>query len=259
MLRLVALLALICMASPAPLAAQATGMLRGTVRNEANADGMQDVLVRVNETGQETRTGLNGGFEFARVRPGTYLLTIHALGFAAFQTTIAVTAGEVSTADISLSARPIELDEVLASADRSFSAASSRTVRAFDLVVRPVRSAQDLLQLAPGLVTAQHAGGGKAEQIFLRGFDADHGTDVAIAVDGVPVNMVSHGHGQGYADMHFVIPDVIDRIDVNKGSYTTEWGNFAIAGAVSFTTRDHLDANMVRGEAGEFGTSNVTA
>ena len=92
-------------------------------------------------------------------------------------------------------------------AERPFSAASSRSVRQLDLRLRPVRSSQEILQLAPGLVIAQHGGGGKAEQIFLRGFDADHGTDVAISADGIPVNMVSHGHGQGYADLHFLIPE----------------------------------------------------
>ena len=254
-----ALCALLVVVLALPAAGQEPGSIRGMVRSEANGEGLPDVLIRVNETGHETRTGVNGGFEFARIRAGRYTLSVRALGFAMFEQSIDVVAGQQASIEIRLSARPIELDEVLASADRSFSTASSRTVRAFDLVVRPVRSAQDLLQLAPGLVTAQHAGGGKAEQIFLRGFDADHGTDVAIAVDGVPVNMVSHGHGQGYADMHFVIPDVIERIDVNKGPYTTEWGNFATAGAVSFATRDHLDRNVMRGEAGAFGTGMVTA
>lgn len=242
-----------------PVAAQAPGGVRGEVRNEANGKGVAEVVVRIEGTGQETRTGVSGGFAFARVRPGSYTIVVNALGFAAVEKVIDVMAGQATTIDIELTARPIELDEVLASADRSFSAASSRTVRAFDLAVRTVRSAQDLLQLAPGLVTAQHAGGGKAEQIFLRGFDADHGTDVAISVDGVPVNMVSHGHGQGYADLHFVIPHLIERIDVSKGPYNTRWGNFATAGAISFTTKDHLDGNMVRGEMGAFGTGTITA
>ena len=88
----------------------------------------------------------------------------------------------------------IHLDEILVKGDRAYSTASSRSIREFDLNVRPIGTAQDMLQLAPGLVIAQHAGGGKAEQI--RGFDADHGTDIAISTDGIPVNMVSHGHGQ---------------------------------------------------------------
>lgn len=108
----------------------------------------------------------------------------------------------------------IELDKILVTGERAYSTASSRLIREFDLNIRPVNTAQDMLQLAPGVVIAQHAGGGKAEQIFLRGFDADHGTDVAISSDGIPVNMVSHGHGQGYADLHFAIPELVDAIDV---------------------------------------------
>lgn len=124
----------------------------------------------------------------------------------------------------------IHLGEMLVQADRATSAASAQTVREFDLQIRPRASAQQILQLAPGLVIAQHAGGGKAEQIFLRGFDCDHGTDVAISVDGMPVNMVSHGHGQGYADLHFLIPETVEGMEVAKGPYaaspsfsTTPW------------------------------------
>ena len=111
----------------------------------------------------------------------------------------------------------------------------------------------------PGLVIAQHAGGGKAEQIFLRGFDADHGTDVAISVDGSPVNMVSHGHGQGYADLHFLIPEVVDRIDVRKGPYDARDGDFATAGAVVFQTRDRIDRQVVGARGGSFGTRRALA
>ena len=79
-----------------------------------------------------------------------------------------------------------------------------------DIQSNPVNSSQEILRKIPGLVIGQHAGGGKAEQIFLRGFDNDHGTDINISVDGIPVNMVSHAHGQGYADLHFLIPETIE-------------------------------------------------
>ena len=93
------------------------------------------------------------------------------------------------------------------------------TILAIDLKTNPVKSSQEILQKIPGLFIAQHAGGGKAEQIFLRGFDIDHGTDISIAVDGMPVNMVSHAHGQGYADLHFLIPETLANIDFGKGPY----------------------------------------
>jgi hypothetical protein len=117
-----------------------------------------------------------------------------------------------------------------------------------------VNSAQDLLRLVPGLFIAQHAGGGKAEQIFLRGFDSDHGTDFAVFIDGMPVNMVSHAHGQGYADFHFVIPETVDKLKVNKGPYSAKFGDFATSGAGEFFTRDAISKNEVKVEFGMFDT-----
>jgi len=76
---------------------------------------------------------------------------------------------------------------------------------------------QDILRVTPGLVLVQHSGGGKANQYFLRGFDVDHGTDLALSIDGIPINMVSHAHGQGYSDTNFIIPEVVERVEVTKG------------------------------------------
>ena len=123
-----------------------------------------------------------------------------------------------------------------------------------DVQVNPVSSSQEILTKVPGLVIGQHAGGGKAEQIFLRGFDIDHGTDIAISMDGMPVNMVSHAHGQGYADLHFIIPEVIDKIKFGKGSYYADKGNFSTAGYVDFKTKDHLEQSIIKVEGGQFHT-----
>jgi len=122
------------------------------------------------------------------------------------------------------------------------------------LATNPVNSSQEILRQIPGLFIGQHAGGGKAEQIFLRGFDIDHGTDIRIGVDGIPVNMVSHAHGQGYADLHFLIPETIDKINFGKGPYYTQQGNFATAGYVNFKTKEKLDHSMVGVEYGRFNT-----
>src|SRR6185503_3697100 len=112
---------------------------------------------------------------------------------------------------IPLSRQRIDLKEVIISP--AFSNNSFHTLSAIDLNIRPFNSSQDLMRLVPGLFIAQHMGGGKAEQIFVRGFDADHGTDLAVSVDGMPVNMVSHIHGQGYADLHFLIPETVSVYD----------------------------------------------
>lgn len=145
-------------------------------------------------------------------------------------------------------------DSVTVTAARPYSAASDARFRAADFALRPRSSAQDMLRAVPGLIIAQHAGGGKAEQIFLRGFDADHGTDVNISVDGAPVNMVSHGHGQGYADLHFIIPETIEQVDVVKGPYFARYGDLTTAGAVTFITADSLKENLVKLEGGQFDT-----
>lgn len=135
----------------------------------------------------------------------------------------------------------------------------SGTISKIDLNIRPVNSAQELLRYIPGLFIAQHQGGGKAEQIFLRGFDIDHGTDIQISVDGMPVNMVSHAHGQGYADLHFVIPELVKNIDYGKGSYYADKGNFNTAGYVDLQTKNHLSKNIFQLEAGQFNSFRALA
>jgi outer membrane cobalamin receptor len=133
-------------------------------------------------------------------------------------------------------------------------AASFHTISKIDLNLQPARSAQDVLRTVPGLFIGQHQGGGKAEQLFLRGFDIDHGTDINISADGIPVNMVSHAHGQGYADLHFIIPELISNIDYGKGPYYTQYGNLATAGYVSLNTVNTLDKSTVKTEGGQFNT-----
>ncbi|MGB8194773.1 MAG: TonB-dependent receptor, partial [Chitinophagaceae bacterium] len=127
-----------------------------------------------------------------------------------------------------------------------------RPISKTDIQLRGINNSQEVLPIVPGLFIGQHAGGGKAEQIFLRGFDIDHGTDINIGVDGMPVNMVSHAHGQGYADLHFVIPELIENVQFKKGPYYAEKGNLATTGFVDFRTKNMLDKNMVRLEAGQF-------
>lgn len=153
----------------------------------------------------------------------------------------------------SLAPASIQLSEIVIS-DEQYRLRSVNSLSAVDLALRPVQSSQELLRNVPGLFIAQHAGGGKAEQIFLRGFDIDHGTDIALSVDGMPVNMVSHAHGQGYSDLHFVIPETIERIDFEKGTYDAGVGNFNTAGYAAFETKHTIDQSMVKLEAGQFNT-----
>jgi outer membrane receptor protein involved in Fe transport len=252
------LLLYLALLAPPSVRAQADGRLAGTIADDAGAP-LAGANVVLAGTALGAATSPDGTFALDAVPPGTYTLQASLLGYRTERVPVTVRAGEEATVDLVLREAPITLGEALAVAERPYTAASSRAVRRFDLQTRPARSTQDLLRLAPGLVVAQHAGGGKAEQLFLRGFDADHGTDVAVYVDGVPVNMVSHGHGQGYADLHYVIPETVEAIDVAKGPYFAEYGNLATAGAVAFRTREHLEANEVRVEAGQFETVGLTA
>ena len=132
--------------------------------------------------------------------------------------------------------KPISLDEVVISPKVN----ALNMISHIDIQINPVNSSQDILRQVPGLFIGQHAGGGKAEQIFLRGFDLDHGTDISITADGLPVNMVSHAHGQGYADLHFVIPETIENIDFGKGPYYADKGNFNTSGYVNFKTKQRV-------------------
>ncbi|WP_194767146.1 TonB-dependent receptor [Tamlana sp. I1] len=128
------------------------------------------------------------------------------------------------------------------------------TIARLDLSISPVKSSQEVLRKIPGLIIGQHAGGGKAEQIFLRGFDVDHGTDISISVDGMPVNMVSHAHGQGYSDLHFLIPETIKKIDFGKGPYYANEGDFDTAGYIDFSTKDYLNESLVSFSVGQFNS-----
>jgi outer membrane cobalamin receptor len=158
---------------------------------------------------------------------------------------------------IAIATAPIDLGEVTIAPQ--LSASSFHTLSSVDLNLRPVNSSQDLMRLVPGLFIAQHMGGGKAEQIFMRGFDADHGTDVNVSVDGMPVNLVSHIHGQGYADLHFLIPETVADFDYGKGPYYTGYGDLTTAGYLSYNTKDAIGKSVISLEGGQFNTFRVMA
>jgi hypothetical protein len=146
------------------------------------------------------------------------------------------------------------LAPVVVTAPPPVSSSSEVFIPGRDFQLRPEGRPADILRLVPGFVISQHQGGGKAEQYFLRGFDADHGTDVALYLDGLPVNLRSHAHGQGYADLHFLIPETVQRLDGFKGPYFVEFGDFATAGAFNFVMRDTVDENYAEAAGGSWGT-----
>jgi hypothetical protein len=132
-------------------------------------------------------------------------------------------------------------------------AASQGTVTAGLIANRPALRTGELLEFVPGMIVTQHSGDGKANQYFLRGFNLDHGTDFATYVDAMPVNMRSNAHGQGYSDLNFLIPELVQRIDYKKGSYFADEGDFSSAGAAHIRLADSLPAGMASLTLGGYG------
>src|SRR6185295_4537204 len=130
-------------------------------------------------------------------------------------------------------------------------AASEGTVTARRIETRPALRPGEVLEYIPGLIVTQHSGDGKANQYFLRGFNLDHGTDFSITAAGMPVNMPTHAHGQGYADLNFLIPELVSGIDYRKGPYYAEVGDFSSAGAADIhyaTSLPHSIGSVTLGE-----------
>ena len=149
----------------------------------------------------------------------------------------------------------LEIPEVSVIGERPVAASSQQFIPDKDILLQPQGRPAQVLRLIPGFIAVEHSGGaGKADQYFLRGFDADHGTDVAFFTDGMPINLRTHAHGQGYTDLNFIIPETIEGIDVLKGAYHAEFGDFDTAGAVNFKTREVVQEGVVQGAGGQFDT-----
>jgi len=131
-------------------------------------------------------------------------------------------------------------------------AASEGTVTQREIDSRPSLRPADVLELVPGMIVTQHSGAGKANQYFLRGFNLDHGTDFLTRVNGMPVNMPTHAHGQGYTDLNFLVPELVQRLDYHKGPYYAEVGDFASVGFVDMEYFRVLPRNLVQVEVGNY-------
>ena len=227
-------------------------VVKGKVIDKKTKESLEFAVITNDRNSKNTLTDKDGQFVLKNAM-ATDSITISFIGYTS-KKIIAVSSGKSLT--IELEKGKIDLKSVVIT-NYSNNLVSSRTLSSLDLNMQPVKSAQDLLRLIPGLFIAQHQGGGKAEQIFLRGFDADHGTDVNVSVDGMPVNMVSHAHGQGYADLHFLIPETVSGYDFGKGPYYTGKGDLNTAGYVAYNTINILDKNMVKIEGGQFNTGRI--
>lgn len=199
-------------------------------------------------TNTHTHSNEMGLFTIDKTNVGD-VLTVGGLGYKIQQIEVA------SNDPLNITIQPdvVQLDDVVITPRFS----SLNSIIAVDLKVIPVNSSQEILRKVPGLFIGQHAGGGKAEQLFMRGFDMDHGTDVAVSVDGMPVNMPSHAHGQGYADLHFMIPETMGSIDFGKGPGYADKGDFSTGGYVAMQTLERIEKSTVGLEIGQFNTHRL--
>lgn len=205
-----------------------------------------------------TESDQDGLFTLLGVPEGDYNLSVSKAGFQTVLLSIAIRSnaalrklrislelGGVSTT-IGVQGREDDLLGVVSSATEG-------TVGASELRTRPILRSGEILEALPGMIITQHAGGGKANQYFLRGFNLDHGTDFAIFIDGMPLNLPSHAHGEGYSDMNTVIPEFVQRVNYEKGPYYADVGNYGSAGAAHLEFRKTLPENFLQVESGVYG------
>ncbi len=219
--------------------------IKGIVKDQYGSEIIGAHVLNV-QTQEHAHTDFNGTFELATGQVGDSIM-VTSIGY---EPELVMLSSLDDLVQVSITEKQYRFDEVVISQGLD----PAKQIAKIDLAQNPVQSSQEVLRVVPGLFIAQHAGGGKAEQIFLRGFDIDHGTDIAISVEGMPVNMVSHAHGQGYSDLHFLMPELIESVDFAKGPYDTKVGNFATAGHIDFRLKDQLAQNTISAEFGSFNT-----
>jgi hypothetical protein len=229
-------------------------LIKGRILDKKTSEPIEFAIVNDLNTTKITLTDKQGNFTLKNKTPEDSII-ISSIGYKTQKIKFDASNKHLI---IELEKGNIDLKEVIINTQFN-NLTTSHALSSIDLDRQPVKSAQDLLRLIPGLFIAQHQGGGKAEQIFLRGFDADHGTDVNVSVDGMPVNMVSHAHGQGYADLHFLIPETVAGYEFGKGPYYSDRGDFCTAGYVAYNTINVLDKNMVKIEGGQFDNLRIVA
>ncbi len=218
------------------------------------------VLVRsANGRAQKTtESDENGTFTISGLSAGDYQLVVSNPGFATKEMPVAIgTAGTPAPLRISLTVSSVSTainvqgreDDLVGIAN----SAAQGTVGAKEIGDRPLLRSGEVLETIPGLIITQHAGGGKANQYFLRGYNLDHGTDLATFIDGMPLNLPSHAHGEGYSDMNTVIPEFVQRVDFQKGPYYANVGNYGSAGSDDVETFKTLPHDFIKLEGGTFG------
>ena len=205
----------------------------------------------------ETQTDTDGSFVLPGIPAGEYRLVVSTPGFETREIPITLPAtGTPARLRIALTVSGLNTTvEVKDRSDNLVGIAESAgqvTVGAEELKNRPLLRSGEILEALPGLIITQHAGGGKANQYFLRGFNLDHGTDFAIFLDGMPLNLPSHAHGEGYSDMNVVIPEFVERVDAQKGPYYADVGDYGSAGNAEVVLYKTLPHDFVQVDGGMY-------
>ena len=263
------------LAHAAAAAAQVTGGVAGRIVDQTGA-ALPGVTIDLAAGGATLTTVSDGSgsYRFDAAPAGAAEITVRHINFTVHRRVVAIEPGQTTPVNpvlhLALSA------DVLVTGSATFrhvadvenpaenlvgiaSAASQGAVTAAQLEARPVMRAGEVLETVPGLIVSQHSGEGKANQYYLRGFNLDHGTDFATSVAGVPVNTPTGAHAHGYADIGFLIPELVTGIQFKKGPYFSDEGDFSAAGAASISYANRLDRPLVRVSSGSHGFSRVLA
>ena len=268
--RVSTLVVLALVMAPGALAQTSRGTIDGTVRDQTGGalpGATVELLTPSHDVAVSTSTGPNGQYRLDDVPPGTYDVHVRLLNFTEFERAVQLAPGAAAHVDASLS---LSLSaDVVVTGRRSFvnladaedpaqnlvgiaQSASQGAITARQLDVRPVMRAGEVLETVPGVIITQHSGEGKANQYFLRGFNLDHGSDFATTVAGVPVNMPTHAHSQGYSDINFLIPELVAGVQFSKGPYFADQGDFATAGSSNITYATELERPLLSAEVGGY-------
>jgi hypothetical protein len=260
---LVVLIVLFCSTASLWVRANAQGITRlsGTVVDASGAviAGATVQVRSANGTVKiTTQADTYGSFIIFGLSTGDYRLMVSSPGFETKEISVTIGPTEapaplrislvVGTVNITVNVQGRE-DSLIGIAD----SATQGTVGAAEIQDRPILRSGEILETIPGLIITQHAGGGKANQYFLRGFNLDHGTDFAIFIDDMPLNLPSHAHGEGYSDMNIVIPEFVERVNFEKGPYYADIGNYGSAGAADVVYFKTLPQNFFQVEGGMSG------
>jgi outer membrane receptor protein involved in Fe transport len=249
--------------------AEPTGVITGAARDDSGR-ALPGVTVAVERRdggpARSVSTDAGGAFEVSGLPAGRYRVAFRLPSFATSVKAVSLEAGATARVDVIL--RVALTAEVLVTSRRTFrnlteldepvggllglaSAGSEGVVTSRQVEERPVYRVAEVFEAVPGVVITQHSGEGKANQYYVRGFNIDHGTDLATFVAGVPVNMPTHGHGQGYSDNNFLIPELVSGVQFQKGTYSAEQGDFSAAGSINVNYLNVLDRPLLKLEGGQ--------